>query len=352
MGDILKFSKAILLLLAGASLVACETGPQYLFYRVNSRYVATAQPEQKPEIIPTPAYGQLAGAATTVALRAPDRCSNATANQATGNAASAGTILQTNCGVEMSEIERALTLAGYNVISWNVLDREMAGTGSPVETASRLGAQVLFQINSLENSRKTLGQDALWERSYFLSDATGGMGRPLALQPEDRNLISKQYLAEIEAKSIPRAYAVTLDAVAVWVRTGQSIWYYRWTHAREPAEIASGYNILLSCLDGILSQCTPGMIQRPVTRAPGQAAAGETVAVSMSERPEDAERAVYSALYKEVVNDLVGEFARSRGQARSAPPMVPMAPATPYQAAPSAPLPAAPAPAAPTLQNW
>ncbi|MEN3973974.1 hypothetical protein [Emcibacter sp. SYSU 3D8] len=324
--------------LAAVTLAACSSGPSYTYYRVSSRYMASAQGEQAPEIIPTPAYTQFTGSARTVAVRAPDRCSNATTNQATGNAASAGTILQTNCGVEMGEIERALTRAGYNVISWNVLDREMAGNKSPVEIASKLGAQVLFQINSLENSRKTLGQDALWERSYYMSSPSGAIGQPLSLAPAQRNLVAKNYLTAIEAQSIPRAYAVTLDAVAVWVQTGQSIWYYRWTHSRAPEDAASGYNVLLTCLDGVLSQCQTNQIRRAVAQAPGQAAAGETVAVSISERPEDAERAIFSELYKEVVSDFVTSFARNKSNARPAP-----APA---------PIPrSGPAPA-PSLQNW
>ncbi|MGE0669064.1 MAG: hypothetical protein AB7O49_21130 [Sphingomonadales bacterium] len=343
----LTIRNCLVLAAAAAVLAACADGPSYTYYRVSSRYMASAQGEQPPEIIPTPAYSQLAGSARTVAVRAPDRCSNSTANQATGNAASAGTILQTNCGVEMGEIERALTLAGYNVISWNVLDREMAGNNSPVDTASRLGAQVLFQINSLENSRKTLGQDALWERSYFQSNPSGAVGQPLSLAPAQRSLVAKNYLTDIEARSIPRAYAVTLDAVAVWVRTGQSIWYYRWTHSRAPGDMASGYNVLLACLDGVLSQCQVNPIRSVVASAPGQAAAGETVAVSMSERPEDAERAVYSALYKEVVADFVTGFAKSRSGARPAPAPMQAPAARPMPpAAPSAPAPA------PSLQDW
>ncbi|MEN3950750.1 hypothetical protein [Iodidimonas sp. SYSU 1G8] len=315
----MSFKKFAFLLLPAIIVAACATGPTYVYYRVSSKYVSSAQAQQTPEIIPTPAYNQLAGSARTVAVRAPDRCSNNTTNQATGNAASAGAIMQTDCGVEMGEIERSLTRAGYNVISWTILDREMSRTGSPVDAASALGAQVLFQINSLENSRKTLGQDALWERSYYVSNAQGAVGQPLSLPPDQRALVARNYLAPIEAQNVPRAYAVTLDAVAVWVRTGQSIWYYRWTHARAPDEVASGYSVLLACMDGVLTQCQANQLRRATALAPGQSAAGETVAVSVSERPEDAERAVYAALYKEVVGDFVTSFSKNAASGRPAP---------------------------------
>jgi hypothetical protein len=200
----------------GAAMVAgCETGPSYEYYKIQSRFVASAQDQQAPEIIETPAYMQLAGSATTVAVRAPDQCSNNTTNQATGEAAAGGAILQTNCGVEMGEIERALTRAGYNVISWNILDREMARNDSASEVARNLGAQILFQVNSLERSRKTLGQDARWERTYFSTDYTGTKAMPLPLNEQQRSFLSSNYLAQIEANANPRAYAVTLDAAAI-----------------------------------------------------------------------------------------------------------------------------------------
>lgn len=299
---------------AAFTLSACESGPSYQYYKVQSRFVSSAQDQQAPEIIPTPAYTQLAGQATTVAVRAPDHCSNNTTNQATGEAAATGAILLTNCGVEMGEIERALTRAGYNVISWNIVDREMRRDTSAAEVAGQLGAQILFQINSLERSRKTLGQDARWERSYFSTDATGNIAEPLPLNEQQRALLSGRYLAPIEASQNPRAYAVTLDAAAVWVPTGQTIWYYRWTKAAAPDGLSAGYNLRLQCLYGMgFGNCSP-MAKPTMAAGPDGTvlAAGESVALSAGERPEDVERAIYLDLFKEVVKNFVDSFARAR----------------------------------------
>lgn len=304
--------------LAGAlTLYGCASGPSYEYYKVTSRFVASAQGQQAPEVIATPAYNQLAGRAATVAVRAPDSCVNNTANQATGGAAAAGAILQTNCGVEMAEIERALTRAGYNVISWNILQREMARNLSANEVANTLGAQVLFQVNSLEKSQKTLGQDARWERSYFATDAGGAMDRPLPLTEQQRNYLSQTYLAKIEADRNPRTYAVTLDAAAIWVPTGQSLWYYRWTRAAEPRGAAFNYELMLQCYYGYgFQHCSPYRAPTPVGPSGTVTAAGESVAVSASERPEDVERAAYAELSKEVINDFVDSFAKARQFAR------------------------------------
>ena len=314
MGAAMKYQLRTVAVIGAATIVAaCASGPSYDYYKVQSRFVASAQGQQAPEIIETPAYAQLAGAATTVAVRAPDQCSNNTTNQATGEAAASGAILQTNCGVEMGEIERALTRAGYNVISWNILDREMARNDSAAEVARNLGAQILFQINSLERSRKTLGQDARWERTYFSTDYEGIKTVPLPLSEEARSSLSDNFLAQIEADQNPRAYAVTLDAAAIWVPTGQSIWYYRWTRAADPEGIATGYSIRLQCVQGYgFSQCQ----QMAKPQLPGQPstvlAAGESVALSAGERPEDLERAAYLELFKDVVRNFVESFSRAR----------------------------------------
>jgi hypothetical protein len=303
---------------AGAlTLYGCASGPSYEYYKISSRFVASAQGQQAPEVIATPSYNQLAGKAVTVAVRAPDSCVNNTANQASGGAAAAGTILQTNCGVEMGEIERALTRAGYNVISWNVLQREMARDASATQVASTLGAQVLFQVNSLEKSQKTLGTDARWERTYYRTDASGNSATPLPLTEETRSYIARTYLAPIEANVNTRSYAVTLDATAVWVATGQSLWYYRWTRAAEPRGVAAGYDLRLACYYGYgFNSCQAFKPTLPQGPEGTVTAAGESVAVSASERPEDLERAAYAELSKEVISDFVESFAKARQFAR------------------------------------
>lgn len=304
---------------AGAlMLYACDSGPYYEYYKISSRFVASAQGQSAPEVIATPSYNQLAGRATTVAVRAPDSCVNNTANQATGGAAAGGTILQTNCGVEMGEIERALTRNGYNVISWNVLQREMARDVSATQVASQLGAQVLFQVNSLEKSQKTLGTDARWERTYFRTDANGNTTAPLPLTEAQRAYIGRTYLQPIEQNMNMRSYAVTLDAAAVWVPTGQSIWYYRWTRAANPSGLAFDYDLRLSCdiAYGFLGSCRAFQPTRARGPEGTVTAAGESVAISASEQPEDQQRAAYDQLSREVIGDFVDSFAKARQFAR------------------------------------
>ncbi|WP_374433633.1 hypothetical protein [Inhella sp.] len=296
-----------------AALSGCTSVSHYV---VASQFVASSQGQQPPEVIETEAYRVDGARTTTVAVRAPDSCANATADQASGGAQSQGAILATTCGVEMGDIERAFARANYKVISWKVLAREMAGNKSATEVAQALGAEVLFQINSLEKSQKTLGKDARWERRYYRSDANGARLGDQPLPDDQRDLIARTYLTRLEGQYNPRTYAVTLDASAVWVKSGQSIWYYRWTKAAEPPESGSSYSLHLNCKDNVLATCiATRQAEQERARSGGgssQARSGEVVGVSVSEKAEDRERAVQAELLKEVIDNFVQRFSAAR----------------------------------------
>jgi hypothetical protein len=311
--------RSILAILTIAALSGCSSTSYFL---VSSQFVASTQSQQPAEIIATDAYRGDGSKTKTVALRAPDSCANATAAQATGDAASRGTILMTHCGVEMAEIEKALARNNYRVISWNVLAREMRGTKSANEVAESLGADVLFQINSLEKSQKTLGKDARWERKYFRSNHTAQEVAPLPLADDDRALIRQRYLNDVDAKynDKSRTYAVTLDATAVWVKSGQSIWYYRWTRGAESDPTGTRYSVLLACEDGHLPLCHRTFPTQNAVARSTLMTAGESTAVSISEKAEDREKALYAELLREVIDNFVGSYAESRRSTGSAAP--------------------------------
>jgi hypothetical protein len=299
--------RSLLASLVLAALTGCSSTHYYL---VSSQFVASTQAQQPPEVIATDAYREDGGKAKTVAVRAPDSCANETAAESSGQAASRGTILRTNCGVEMAEIEKALARKNYRVISWNVMNREMRGSKSANEVAQSLGADVLFQINSLEKSQKTLGKDARWERKYFVSNYQAAVGAPLPLNDESRALVRTRYLNDVDAKynDKSRTYAVTLDATAVWVKNGQSIWYYRWTRAAESDPTGLRYSVLLACVDGHLPACHRSFPPQSGQRST-LVTAGESEAVSMSEKAEDRASALYAELLREVIDSFVGAYA-------------------------------------------
>lgn len=281
------------------------------YYTVKSTFVSNDQSQTPPEIIATDGYRSHIAPALTVALRAPDTCANNTADKATGNAVSQGTVLATNCGVEMAEIERALAKRGYQVISWNIIAREMRTDKSVNEIASQLGADVIFQINSLERSRKNLGKDARWERSYYTSDQQASVLAPKQLNDSERLFVRQYYLGNAEKTIETRAgtLAVTLDATAVWVPNNQSIWYYRWTRAQELGRGESDIELHLTCPDKPIVGCVARPPRRQ-TQSGGVMTAGESVGISESEKAADRERATYAELLREVINNFVDAFTQ------------------------------------------
>lgn len=311
--------------LAAASLLFAGCSNHYL---LSSQFVASSQAGKAPEIIETPFYLAERSKIRTVAVRAPDSCSNRTADEATGSASTKGTILQTNCGVEMAEIEKALAKMGYRVISWKVLAREMSKDKSANDIAAALGAEVLFQINSLEKSQKTLGKDARWERKYYQSNDAGAKLEERAFDDPTRAHFKRLYLDSFENRIDLRRLAVTLDANAVFVKSGESIWYYRWTYT-DPTATDYRKEVLVQCKSNN-RECFEKLPLGQQQAQTNMTTAGESEAVSVAEKPEDKDKALYSELLSTVIDSLVKSFSKNT--------MVSYAPiATPVATAPATP---------------
>lgn len=290
-----------------ANIVLSGCGSTYL---LTTKFVMSSQKEVAPEIVETPTYRIIAPTVKTVAVKAPDSCSNRTADERTGVAVSQEAVLKTTCGVEMAEIERALSKASYKVISWKVLAREMEGKEiSALDVASKLGAQLLFQINSLEKSTRTLGKDARWERTFYTSNEYGDAIKEQAFDEETRAFLRHSYLDSYESSVNLKRLAVTLDANAVQVKDGESIWFYRWT-LTDPAEANYQKKQLI-----FYKNNNKNHLLRPQSHSDSaktdMIASGESEAVSITEKPEDLEKALYNSLLKSIVDNLVSSFAQT-----------------------------------------
>ncbi len=289
-----------------SSISACTS---ISYYQIKSSFVASSQDQKMPEIIATQAYKSMQKSNITVAVKAPDQCTSYTADQRTGASKSTETILKTDCGLEMGEIERALAKSGYNVISWKAFNQQIESEKNIMSAAKNLSAQIIFQINSLENSNKNLGQDARWERNFYHSTPAGNITSPFLLNSDQRLFLSNRFLAPIEKQQSTFTYAVTLDAAAIEVSTGQTIWYYRWTKASEPDIKTKNIAINLYCDDAYGINLCHGY-QLPDTKQLQTAiASGEAIGISSSEQPENRAKAEYLNLYREVVSNLVNSFA-------------------------------------------
>ncbi len=309
--------------LALSAALALATGGCAPHYLVRSSFVEATHDEPPPEITTTAAYVRALPGVRRIALRAPDSCGNRTAAAQSGAAASAGQILQTNCGVEMAEIERAFSSAGYAVSSWDVV-RSMVAQGevTPLEAARSLGADVLFQVNSLERSTMDPGRSGLWERKFLQSSSKGVAGEPAQVsRPMATELERIVVPAERELDPEPRLSA-TVNASAVLTATGDTIWYYEWTRV-EPSSGERAFEVLVRCEDG---RCQPmeargkpedsrvaemlGATFRAFGAAePEKTVSGSREAVTLEARPANRLDVAYHKLVREVVRDLVSRFS-------------------------------------------
>lgn len=185
----------------------------------------------RPEVTSTNEASLVLPKVRRVAVRAPDACASQSAAETTGAANNRGSIVQTDCGVEMAELERALTRAGYQVYSWKQI--QSLSRSMPAEAAARqLGAEVLFQVNSLERVTYVPGRNARWERTFSSASAEGEPGEPFALKTADLQRLGPVF-AQAEQYALTRLGAM-LDVNAVMTETGQTVWFYRRVRFQQP----------------------------------------------------------------------------------------------------------------------
>lgn len=309
---------------AALSVIALSACASYV--RVESRFVEVSR-QSAAEVTVTPEYFAMRPSIKRVALRAPDACSQDTMAEATGVARPQKTVLATRCGVEMAELERALVKASYTVYSWQTIASMVDSdrTLTPVTAAQRLGAQVLFQVNSLERAAGTSSADAKWERHYYktkLGAARGFQPVPIALPARDRAELN-ELIAENERSAMGSTRrAAALDVSAVAVDTGQAIWFYqnKWV---DPLSTNRTYSVIATRKRSGWVAVDPSAGSRPRAavrqRSGGQddKRASESAVASTVDRPSSQDDAEYTAIVRSLVADFVENF--TKGSTRQIP---------------------------------
>ena len=240
-----------------------------------------------------------------MALSAPDKCAGRSSAANTGAATPAGEILSTTCGVEMAELERALVSAGYRVLSWNAVRQIVVYESgvTPLAAAKRLGATVLLQVNSLERSRVTRTGDFQWDHRFFESDEDGRKGATASITSERIGVLETGARRFESWTTNQDQTSVTVNATAILVGTGQSIWFYNWVHSSAVDDDLSNAHLFV-CTEKLRTRCAPFQPRQPVrvTRA------GDNEAVSIRVNGGNSVDAAYYRLVHEVVTNLVSAF--------------------------------------------
>ncbi|MDR4487103.1 MAG: hypothetical protein R3B83_06205 [Nitrospirales bacterium] len=298
----IRFTLAALSLAFSCLLLTACGSPHYL---VTSDFVVADNPEAPPEVVESQTYLSTIPKIHYLAVLAPEGCANETAAQSSGEAAGQGLLLKTTCGIEMAELERALTKAGFQVISWNVLQNKVVKEELTPNAASKeLGAEVLFQINSLERSMIQAGQDARWERRFYESNPQGEQLQPASL-PSKEGIQLINHIKQKEATLLNQErLSVTINASASLVETGESMWFYEWTHAEARGD-DEAMKILAICDDGLCK-----VVQDKGEHTPEEEPliSGSSEAVSKQKYVKDRQTAVYHKLLRELVTNLAQSF--------------------------------------------
>ena len=265
---------------------------------------------------PTPTYLEKRHSWNTVAVRLPEYCLQESAAQASGNARNPDKIFQSECGVYMAEVERALSEKGLKVVSWNALNQlEQRKHISTYEAAQELGADIVFMFNSLETSRIKAGEIAGATLRFYESDEEGSKGSPTKLEDKDRSWFKsflKERMGTIDPEDRVSALSATLDTTAVLIGPGnEAVWFYQ-NIQTEPVKTNSSTKILFAQRRSNFWPVAPRL--DTIAEIPKDTSASEEIMQSQrAARPEDEYAKERLELMRKVVTDFVGKFRSETG---------------------------------------
>ena len=158
----------------------------------------------------------------TVAFFPPDRCLERSATPS--GSIQDQQVLHTQCGVVMTELERAAMAAGYQVVSW----QSLRGSNRPVQYAKAQKVAVLFEINEL-GTTDVSDRDSSQALDFF--EVQG----PQRFAPVrvDRSVGDRCRAAMQGAQPAIVGLSATLDVKMVSVAHERVLWTYRNTRAMD-----------------------------------------------------------------------------------------------------------------------
>jgi hypothetical protein len=302
-------------LAALSAIIVAATGCSKPFYLVETKYVQADMENTKPEVIKTTEYTDTIKNVKTIAVAAPERCKNETASTSTGQTANNDVIMKTECGTEMGEIERALARAGYQVISWQIIANaeKMAAIAKKNITrqdiAKEKGAEVLFQISSLERTMTGNSGNARWDRKFYNSDKYGAALE--AAQVDSRLQKGLTSVSQVQEKAVEQAFSqrlsATIDASAISVSTGRAIWFYQSTLSETIDDKNIKFEQLALCKKNRCKAINPKK-EESDDDIDDKLTSGNSTAISMEQKNIDQQRAIYHQLLRDSIKNMVSTF--------------------------------------------
>lgn len=305
LGNISRLQSGLCLALLLLSLTGCGTRTPY--FLVESKLVESGRGSETADVTETASFRANRGQIKTIGIRPPDVCADQGISASEGSGTLQLGVLRTRCGVEMAELERALSRVGYEVVSWNAIRQIVDGKEVPLlEAAQDLGIDVLLQVNSLERIEIRPGRDARWERSFWRATKRGEPADPAAVK-RSRARIFDQMIANKEAAlASGNQVGATINVSGVWVDSGSTIWFYEWTRVDDVGSRAQ-VELLLDCDDSICRE-----VREPEPQSDDGPVTGSIAGVSRAGDPADESQAIFSDLVRELVTDLAARLSGRR----------------------------------------
>jgi hypothetical protein len=301
----MKVRWTTLLLLSILVLVGCGTRTPY--FLVESQLIESNRRTGAPDVTETATYRAIKNRVRVIGLQPPDVCADQGQTESGGSGQLQQGILRTRCGVEMAEFERALSRAGYQVVSWGAVQHmSRSEETSLLEAAEELGVEVLLQVNSLERIRIQPGRDARFERRFFRATRGGQKADPARVaQSRAREF---EWLIKKKEASLAGGARVgaTINVSAVSVETRTTIWFYEAT-AVDDFAVESRVEVLVDCER---SGCVE-VVSRVPTVSSGPVE-GSISSVSTSGDPSDQAQAIFHDLVRSLAVDLAERLAGRR----------------------------------------
>ncbi|MEO8844978.1 MAG: hypothetical protein ABI591_15290 [Kofleriaceae bacterium] len=207
----MRISRKVLYLVAVVA-AGCKTPATYGYHYEMAQQFGGAE---TPESANHEARALLASA-KTVAFYPPDLCLNTD----TARDGKHDKMVQANCGVLLSTLERAAERAGYEVLSW----QNLRGQKRPIEYAREGNVDVLFEINELDLEAVA---DSQVQRSLTFYKVDDG-GRSTLQVPQTVAQRCAAYSASLDPVQTA-GLSGTIDIKTVSVSDGRDRWHYRKT---------------------------------------------------------------------------------------------------------------------------
>jgi hypothetical protein len=238
-----------------------------------------------------------------VAFRAPDSCVQSLESNSTGSAINKQ-LVSARCGVVMAELEKALVKAGYDVYSWKSINGLVYNNSEAtyVDAAKKLGAEILFEVNSLE--QKTIPTQSKFNRKYLESNSRGKIIGDIAISEDELKQINKLVTENEQANAYRiRRVGAMIDINAVDVTNSKKIWFYQWSKPSRES-LGATMNTYFAGRGGKWKLWTPSGINSKETNSTADGASSTT--------QKEAVDAIYFRLVREVINDFINAFSSGR----------------------------------------